>query len=41
MIVGFPLSAGSTSCEQDGALLPTEGAGEVSICDGEDHNDSS
>jgi hypothetical protein len=30
MIVGFPLSAGSTGCEQDGALLPAEGVGEVS-----------
>jgi hypothetical protein len=41
MIVGFPLSAGSTSCEQDGALLPTEGAREVSMYDGENHGDSS
>lgn len=41
MMVGFLLSAGSTSCEQDGALLPTKGAGEVSMYDGEDHDDSS
>jgi hypothetical protein len=41
MMAGFPLSAGSTNYEQDGALLATKGAGEVSMYDGEDHDDSS
>lgn len=41
MIVGLPLSAGSTSCGSDGAFWPVAGDGEVLISSGESHDENS
>lgn len=41
MIVGLPLSAGSTSWVSDGAFWPISGEGEVLISSGENHDENS